>query len=102
MTTITQLRTLKLMADYGCFPLWETAEGRTLNVDPRELSISQSLKDALDLWAERYDATLYQDDPIRSGFQDADAEAAFRAEGEGLMRRLQTELGDKYALTSHF
>lgn len=87
------MRRLKLMADYGCHPLWGTAEEEIGDVDPAELAISAALVADLAAWAAAFDATLDPDDPIASGFPSEVAAAAFRARGVDLARRLRAELG---------
>ena len=89
------------MADYDCFPLWEQSEGGVENVDPANLPISADLRDMLEDWAQRYDDTLNRDNLAQSGFQTPDAKAAFNADGENLLQRLRTELGQDYVITAH-
>jgi hypothetical protein len=52
---------LKLMADYGYFPL--RLSDPCLNLDPRTLPIGGELVDALNRWAAEYDSTLVADNP---------------------------------------
>ncbi len=99
MTMATKTRNLKLMVDYDCYPLWEGSEPGANNISPADLPVSPGLRDALNAWASRYDETLDRDDPRRSGFHDSVAEAAFKADGEALLRKLQVELGQSYELT---
>lgn len=99
MASAIKTRSLKLMADYECSPLWEQTETGTDNVDPEDLAISQGLRDALNAWAQRYDDTLDRDDPRRSGFPNPDAEVIFNADGQALLDRLKLELGQEYTLT---
>ena len=99
MTSAVKMRSLKLMADYECSPLWEQTEAGMDNVDPEDLPISQGLRDVLNAWAQRYDDTLDRDDPRRSGFSNAEAEVAFNADGRVLLDRLKAELGQEYTLT---
>ena len=87
------MRVLKLMPDYGCFPLWEASPGQVGNVDPQTLPISQSLKVDLARWAASYDKTLNADDPMNSGFEVEEDEERFKQEGRALGQRLQAELG---------
>lgn len=87
------MRRLRLMADYGCHPLWGTAADEIGDVDPSGLPISAGLAAALAAWAAAYDATSNPDDPIASGFPSEVAAAAFRAQGIDLARRLREELG---------
>ncbi len=95
MTPVVKTRSLKLMADYECFPLWEQTETDTDNIDPEDLPISQGLRDALNAWAQRYDDTLDRADPRRSGFSNSEAKAAFNATGQALLDRLEAELGQR-------
>lgn len=99
MTPAIKTRSLKLMADYECSPLWEQTETSTDNVDPEDLPISQSLRDALNAWAQRYDDTFDRDDPRRSGFPNPEAEVAFNVDGQALLDRLNAELGQEHTLT---
>lgn len=93
------MRAIKLMADYGCFPLWEASPGVVGNVAPEDLPISLSLQQRLMTWASKFDATLNQDDPSSSGFRSEQAAIEFRQEGEVLAQRLQEELGPAYVVT---
>lgn len=89
-------RTIKLMSDYDCFSVWEEFEDGVENIDPEQLPLSQKLKRSLIGWAESYDRTLNREDPISSGFSDADSETAFELEGLRLWKELQSELGPNY------
>jgi len=89
------MRNLKLMADYGCWPLWAMAPDEPRNIDPAELPISESLRESLYAWAQTYDATLNEDYPPDSGFPSEDAEQEFDRQGRELRARLQEELGDQ-------
>ena len=99
MTPAIKTRSLKLMADYECSPLWEQTKTGLHNVDPETLPISQGLRDALNAWAQRYDDTLDRDAPRRSGFSNQGAEVAFNADGQALLDRPKAELGKVYTLT---
>lgn len=90
-------RTIKLMADYGCSPLWETgAEGG--NVPLEELPLRAELREALRAWADAYDRTLNEAYPPDSGFADTAEEDAFEAEGERIWRALRQELGAEFTV----
>lgn len=93
------MRTIKLMADYQCFPLWEASPGDFGNIDPKDLPISRALQEALMAWAMKFDSTLNLDDPATSGFDSDEGAEEFRKEGEVLARRLQEELGPTYQVT---
>jgi hypothetical protein len=93
------MRSIKLMADYSCFPLWEAAADGPTNLDPENLPLSSALKRELDAWADAYDATLNMDDPAASKFESpADAER-FRLRGLELADRLRAELGADFTIT---
>jgi hypothetical protein len=86
--------TIKLMADYECFPLWSKDQGT--NLDPASLSLSTALVRDLRAWADAYHGTLRREDPLASGFASEDDEKAFLAEGLRLARRVAVELGSGY------
>lgn len=97
------MRTLKLMPDYYCFPLWETLVDGLDNINHYTLSISNDLKTELDLWADKYDATLNKEDPSASKFESQSKEEAFWKEGYDLLERLNKELkGQNFNIISSF
>ncbi|NTY02254.1 hypothetical protein [Deinococcus sp. JMULE3] len=73
-------RRLLLMADYGCWPLWEPGAD-PYQLTPHDLPLSGALRRRLTAWAEAFDATLNWEDPARSDFPDETARQAFHAEG---------------------
>ena len=89
---------IKLMPDYQCYPLWGISENNLGNIDPRSLPISENLILSLMDWAKKYDATLNLEDPLNSGFATKELEFSFKKEGEHLLERLKTELGNSYYL----
>ena len=89
---------IKLMPDYQCYPLWGISENNLGNIDPKSLPISEGLISSLMDWAKEYDATLNLEDPLSSGFATKELELAFKKEGEYLLKRLRTELGNSYQL----
>lgn len=70
---------MKLMADYGCWPLWCDHGNET--------------KTALHAWAEAYNTTLNRDYPPDSCFPDPQSQRAFETKGVRLIGRLRSELG---------
>ncbi|MCY4137170.1 MAG: hypothetical protein OXF56_02755 [Rhodobacteraceae bacterium] len=84
--------TIKLMADYDCWPLWNLTE--VDNVDPETLPLSIATKQALSDWQQALDRTLNRDDPLQSGFETPEEEVAFNTEGWRLWDRLRKELPD--------
>ncbi|MGQ8707722.1 hypothetical protein ACUTSW_17295 [Serratia sp. TSA_198.1] len=96
------MKTIKLMADYHCHPLWGTTPEDLGDISPEELPISSELKHSLRKWAERYDAILNMDDPVSSGFKNEKEEKQFIDDGYKLAILLQEELGDSYNIIYHF
>jgi hypothetical protein len=82
---------LKLMPDYGCFPLWSEGE-TTGNIDPCNLPLTQeTIADLLDL-AAIYDSTLNQDYPQNSGFKSTGEASFFEEKGIKIWHKLRYEL----------
>jgi hypothetical protein len=95
------MRTIKLMTDYECFPLWEISDDVSENLDPCKLPISEELKCALQNWANQYDETLNHQDPLASCFASESAEKLFQEEGEKLFQWLEKELGSTFKILKH-
>lgn len=88
---------IKLMADYGCDPLWWADGDKVGNIDPGKLPLSQETINRLKKWASAYNETLNWQDPANSqGFPNQEAEAAFEEEGISLWKKLQIELVPNY------
>lgn len=92
------MRTLKLMADYNCFPLWEASLGAIGNINPKDLPISKLLQNKLISWAAEFDDTLDIDNPIQSGFKDDLTLEKFNKIGAELVLQLRRELGVEYSI----
>jgi hypothetical protein len=89
-------RELWIMPEYDCYAFWATdgtISGVHDNVSADSLGLSPALVDAVTAWEAVYAATFVDADPARSGFVDAAAEEAFRAEGKVLAERVTQELG---------
>ena len=91
------MRTLRLMADYDCSPLWEPG-GDPYPINPEDIPISTGLHKSLWAWADTFDATLNHDDPTTSGFTSHDDEGRFIEEGRRLSECLRTELGMNFQI----
>ncbi|WP_375187156.1 hypothetical protein [Sphingobium yanoikuyae] len=85
---------IKVMADYGCAPLWwdEGSPEKMGDIQPDSLGLSDGLCADLWAWSKDYDATLNVDDPSRSGFRSSADEQAFEERGRQLTERLAGEL----------
>jgi hypothetical protein len=87
-------RTIKLMTDYHCQPLWDVE--KSANLMPNELSLSQATINKLQKWTQDYDNTLNAVDPSNSGFSSPEKELSFEKEGRSLWLQLIVELGSNY------
>ena len=87
---------IKLMADYGCYPLWWASYDKAGDIDPETMPLSKETISRLEKWADIYDAKLNREDPNSSGFPSLEAKAAFEAEGISLWKQLQKELAPNY------
>jgi hypothetical protein len=86
--------TIKLMADYGCWPLWwHDSVG---NVDPSALPIRSETIGRLEAWAALYDSWLNFDDPLASQKPPAEELAVFEVEGVLLWSQLRKELAPQF------
>lgn len=87
---------IKLMADYGCYPLWWAGGDEVGDIDPATLPLSQETLSRLEKWADACDAKLNWDDPASSGFPSPQAKEAFEEEGVSLWQQLRKELAPEY------
>ena len=87
---------IKLMADYGCYPLWWASSDKAGDIDPEILPLSRESISRLEKWADIYDAKLNWEDPNSSGFPSLKAKDAFEKEGISLWKQLQKELPPDY------
>jgi hypothetical protein len=88
----TEPQRVKLMADYGCHPLWSMDTGYGGPIDPAVLGLSPALVADLQAWAQRYEDALDWDYP---GACPADDGFLARHEAEG--RALAGQLAQEFA-----
>ena len=92
------MKIVKLMPDYGCYPLWYYDDTNcfidNLPLDSDILNISDSLIERLYKWSIDYDNTLNQDYPPDSGFNTEKDLKYFLIEGLSLWNELISELPD--------
>lgn len=89
---------VKVMADYECWPLWDMGFSGPRNLNPESLPISIPLRNGLLMWAERYDRTLDRTNPTCSGFSSRTEREQFVADGLVLAERLAKELGPSWSV----
>ena len=92
-------QTIRVLADYNCYPLWLAGQEGYENVSPDKLGLSSKLRQAINDWAEEYDQTYNDADPASSGFRTGDAEKRHSARGEELATRVKEELGEGYSVS---
>lgn len=84
---------IKLMADYGCDPIWAMDDDLWGCFPPEDLGVSEELSAAIKEWAQHFEASLNSDDPGTSTWSEADI-AAHEAKGRRLVLRLKLERPD--------
>ncbi|QNP66531.1 hypothetical protein [Streptomyces genisteinicus] len=90
---------LKVMADYGCFPLWLPDEIDNIAPEDTRLGLTTDLVKRLTAWAAEFDAILQWDDPASSDFPSPQAEDEFAETGADISRAVAKELGQDWAVT---
>ncbi|MEL6813955.1 MAG: hypothetical protein AAFP03_03965 [Cyanobacteria bacterium J06598_3] len=92
------MRTLRLMADYGSYPVWEIFVDGSDNLATENLPVSDALKHDLEVWEQKYASTFDEDYPPDGGFLSKAEEEAFEQEGRRLWERLRQALDSEIAL----
>lgn len=87
---VADSRRIKLMADYGCYPLWAMDEGKVGPFSPYHLDVSLELENDLWAWAAEYDTSLNADDPTRSHWSE-ERHRQHIEQGLTLARRIKAE-----------
>ncbi|MBP0019473.1 MAG: hypothetical protein J7647_18215 [Cyanobacteria bacterium SBLK] len=94
------VKKIKLMADYGCDPLWWDESDIVGDIAPEMLPLAAETIQRLHQWANRYDETLDWDDPANSpGFQNEEDARDFEEEGLNLWQQIQQELSPNYTVS---
>jgi hypothetical protein len=88
---------IKLMPDYGCWPLWHHGGPQVGNIDPADLGITEGLAAKLKAWSAVYDSHLNLGDPASTTWTKEE-EKQFDEEGRRLWRELAAELGERYSV----
>ncbi|MEJ7137375.1 hypothetical protein [Amphibiibacter pelophylacis] len=90
------MKIIKLMTDYGCFPLWHASGEEVGDIDPNDLPLSQEVRQLLADWARAFDQTLNHDYPPDSGFKSEADEVEFKQQATRLAEQLREELGPEF------
>ena len=89
-------KTIKLMLDYQCSPLWWYETDKTGNIDPTTLPLSEETIQRLEALKKANDNSLNWDNPADSGEADSEEIDYFEREGISLWQQLQKELYPDY------
>ncbi len=84
---------VKVMAEFGYYPLWSMDEGVSGDINPSDLGLSAELTAAFDAWAQAYATSLDPDDPGHVLWTPAD-NLDHAQEGRRLAARLAAERPD--------
>jgi hypothetical protein len=87
---------IRLMADYGCDPLWWNEPDEVGDIDPAQFPLHQETINRLYKWVQAYDARLNWDDPDNSPPLTQEELDNFEAEGISLWKQLRQELSPHY------
>ncbi|MDB9513960.1 hypothetical protein PN499_22425 [Kamptonema animale CS-326] len=87
---------IRLMADYGCDPLWWNEPDEVGDIDPAQFALHPETINRLYNWVQAYDARLNWDDPGNSPDLTQEKSEAFEAEGISLWKQLRQELSPHY------
>lgn len=86
-------RSVKVMADYDCHPLWALDPGVVGNFAPEDLGLSEELARDLNEWAAAFNSFLDRDNPAES-LASPQQHSAHESQGRQLAIRLARERPD--------
>jgi hypothetical protein len=92
---------IKLMTDYGAFPLWGMDRENVGSINPGALPLSDDTIADLMRWQAKWDAVYNAEDPAESGFVSKQEAAAFEQEGIRLWMQVRHELEPNYDVAYH-
>ncbi|CAD5939186.1 hypothetical protein NO976_01865 [Planktothrix agardhii] len=96
---------IRLMTDYGCYPLWWDEPDQVGDLDPESLPLTQETIQRLYHWADAFEARLNLADPSDSPEVTPEEVERFEWEGLNLWKQLNQELVPDYEIvyfSSHF
>ena len=85
---------IKLMPDYGCYPIWGVDE--IGNIAPEKLPLKADTISRLNAWARLFDDGLDWSDPGGESLWSEEDAQLFEQEGINLWHQLRRELSPKY------
>ena len=98
---MTTPRRIKLLWDYGCWPLWQHDGQIFDNIDPASLPLSAPTLARLQAWAAIPDAKLAEVEYPPDMKWSAAEQRAFEVEGRELWRIIRRELGETFYVSYH-
>jgi len=93
---LTVRKKIKLMPDDNCFALW--CGNSAKNVSCRNLPLSDVLKNRIEKWELRHDATYNPNEPQSAGFENNIELVRFDEEGTRIWHAIAEELRDEYTV----
>lgn len=87
-------RRIKVMADYGTYPLWAMDEGVIGDFAPHHLGVSLELENDLWAWSADFEMSINMDDPANSLWTE-ERHRQHLEEGLALAHRIKRELPDR-------
>ncbi len=93
------VKKIRLMADYGCDPLWWDEPDIVGNIEPEKLPLSPETITRLHNWANVYDARINWSDPYDSPELSPEEIEDFEREGISLWKQLRQELEPAYEVS---
>ncbi|CAD5982140.1 Antitoxin [Planktothrix tepida] len=87
---------IRLMTDYGCYPLWWDEPDQVGDLEPESLPLSQETIQRLYHWADAFETRLNLADPSDSPEVTPEEIERFEWEGLSLWKQLDQELAPDY------
>jgi hypothetical protein len=88
------VKRIKLMSDYGCYPIWGIDEIN--NIAPEKLPLEAETISRLNAWANLFDDGLNWDDPAGESLWSREDAQFFQQEKISLWHQLHHELSPEY------
>jgi hypothetical protein len=91
---VSDVRRIKVMTDYGTYPLWAMDDDLIGEFAPNHLGVSLELENDLWSWAADFDMSLNVDDPANSHWPE-ERHRQHLEQGLALARRIKQEVPDR-------